>query len=213
MKKNRFSFILCLIIISCSWSIAQDRNNLWLSAGFNKTLIKKKLDFEFSSGMRGTALGFSKFLLQPALTYKISKKIDLLGSYRFTILEERKENRISLGAKWNDKIIKRTYLSIKYRHQVESFKTADFLENTSRIKTVLKHKIKKTKLYPYLYQELFYELNPGEFGFSKLRLGGGMILKSLKRQDIKLNYFRSIDFEKPFSGKNIFSINYSYSFK
>jgi len=214
--KNRVFFLLLVSYFTSLVSYAQNSDGLWFGAGVEKTLIKKKLDLSLDGGIRYRTNygGFNKFLLEPALTWRLSKKIDVFGSYRYTNAITSFENRFSIGSKWNNKIIKRTYLGIKVKYQTEKASNKETFENLTRIKLSLKHKIKKTKLYPYIYSQVFYALNPDLYGFDTARFGLGITIKSFKKQTIKLGYFRGTDFSSDNSKKrNIFNFSYNLKIK
>ena len=208
----RISLLIAFLISVSFQAISQTKNSLRLGAGFETTLIKKKLDFAFEGGARTKSgyVGFNKYLIEPSLNYKINKKLNTKVEYRYTQLLNSRENRLSIGLKWSDKIIKRTYLGFKVKYQTEKGLSDRFWEKIIRTKWDIKYKIKKTKLYPYFYNEWFLGLNPSYYGFENTRIGCGLNIKSLKNQTIKIGYFLGLKLNNGFNSKrNILNISYN----
>lgn len=194
--------------------LSQNNNGFWLQSAVSKTLISKKLtaNFEIGTRTRSTFTRFNRFLLEPSLSYKINKRLELAGTYRYSYEQFERVNRISVATRWNKKIIKLLRLNAKITYQTEKNSSLNFWENTLRQKINLKLEIKKTKLYPFLFNEWFLSLNPNFYGFSNTRIGGGLLIKTLKRQDIKLSYFSRIDLSKSFI-RHVLSITYKLDLK
>ena len=196
-------------------SNAQSINRIWLGASVKKELIENWLDFELETGARSELHnGFYSFLLAPELSCTLSKYLDLNFGYRLSRQVRNYENRFSVGAAWQKKIIKRTYLSLKPRFQLDKATDSRIWERTARFKINIKRKIKGKKIYPYLFNEWFVESIPGYIGLKSTRIGTGISVKSIKRTTLKAGYFRSISLTgKTATNKNVIIFCYSYNLK
>ena len=214
-KKGRFFAFLLLCIFGLSNVSAQtnDESELWLTIAANKDL-PKKFDLNSSISFRlpdnVSSLGAANFSL--GLSKKI-KEVKIGIGYRYSYRFSTYQNRIWAEAKWDKEIIKRTYLDIRTRLQTDFLLDSYTPQNTLRPKFQLSYKIKKTKFYPYLFTELFFDLNRYETKNIRARIGGGIDFKQIENQTIGLGFFK-IDgmANEKFKNRNIFTIDYKISF-
>ena len=184
--------LLLLITSFTSHIFAQTEDNeAWATASASFDIVKK-LDFNtsFSSRFNNNLTNLNSYNIEAGLSYKLSKKWKTTLNYRFTNKFNTYSNRINIDFKWEDKIYRRLYLTLRPRLQKDIDLNKERTENTIRTKIDLSYKIKKTQLYPSIYTEIFYGLNQNNQEFNKIRIGGSIDIKSLKNQKLSIGYFK-----------------------
>lgn len=208
IKRKSLLIIIISTLSSLVFSQSED-NGLWLS-GSTGYDIAKKLDgsTEFSVRFDNNFSQFSSINVGTGISYKLNKRFKTALDYRYSTDRLKFENRVSIALKWSDKIIKRTELDIKTKLQSEIASNQTNWSNTSRTKFILTHKVKKKKIYPHIFTEWFFGLNPTEYNFDKARIGLGIDFKKLKKQTFSFGYFRNISVYRKSINSNILTFDY-----
>jgi hypothetical protein len=214
---NKLFFTIACLLITFIQSKAQDNDDseLWTTASLTYGGIKKlDLNASFSARFKNNWSTASTYNSSFGLSYKLSKKLKTAFIYRYSYKIKTYENRIAGEIKWSDELKKRTDLSIRSRYQVDFLLSETSPENTLRNKIELTHRIKKTKLYPTIYTELFTNLNRFESSRNSLRLGFAIDYQRLKNQTISLGFFKNFSsFIQNPNNRNIFTIDYKIKIK
>jgi hypothetical protein len=104
-------------------------------------------------------------------------------------------------------------LDIRARLQTDLLLDSYQPQNTLRTRLQASHKIKKTKIYPYIFGELFCSVNRFQSGNISSRIGGGIDFKQLKNQTLGIGYFKIVGLTNEKSkNRNIFTLDYKFNF-
>jgi hypothetical protein len=145
-----------------------------------------------------------------AIDYKLTKQWKVGLGYRYTYKFTTYSNRFFIEAKWQDRLVKRTQISWRPRLQLDADLNQKNVAYTFRNKLSIDHKLKSTKLYPFVYTELFTGLKSPVAGLSRLRYGFGLKYKGLKKQDIQVGWFanQTVEDYRFVKKRNIFTLDY-----
>lgn len=209
MNKSLLYVIVLLGFTSkFAWSQQEDIQ-LWSGIEVEDKLVKKvKWSLGSQIRLNDNIQSFKSFLISPGLRYKASKHVKLGLDYRFTREPRESSNRISASAYYDKKIRKRTYLETRLRWQ-RDYEANEVPYSRLRGKVGIEYNIKKSKLTPGIYTELFYLMSYKVYGFNRFRVGLDFKYKLSKKRDISMTIVRQVALnDPPFNNSFIFSVNY-----
>lgn len=161
----------------------------------SKIKLKKRLSLNLSLESRSAGIlnEFNSGIVSTSLRYKIKKTNYKIGvgyrhQYKLDVSENRWETRIS----WDDKIVKRTYLGLGIKYQIDINATGTTQYNF-RPKIDLTHKIKKTNWYPEISVEPMHKVKYNGSGWMTIRFGIGFEYKINKKNSFELVYQKEWD--------------------
>jgi len=184
--------------------------------------LNKKLDLDLSGNIRTfkKASEIEEGFGQVGLTYSISKKISLAGSYRLTDKLED-DSSYHLVHKWfadikGNKELGKFSFSGRFRFQKQKktyIKKANDLKPDyhGRIKFSTKYKTPSFPINPYISFETFFRLfEATEKRFDKNRFTIGMEYKMKKKHSFELEYIFQRDYLPHLSDISIVSLVYNF---
>lgn len=190
-----FSLLLAGLFFSHNLFAQVYDAELWKGIELEKS-IGKKITFSIKEQARldNNISRFKSTFINPGVSLRLHKRLDLAGGYRFTIRENKYEQRwfTDLGIS-PKKPHPRLGVGIRLRYQ-QDYEIGSKIDRTIRPKISLKYDKKKKKgkkdidLRPYISAEVFYKLSNKGNEFSKYRLSSGLSYRLSKRNTVKLSY-------------------------
>ena len=174
------SFLLFLPILGA----AQTSSAVWSELGI-KGGITKNLDWGVEINTRfGNTRGVETFFPQVSLKYKVTKWFKPSIDFRYILKKDEfsnyiGSNRVIVNANFEKKFNKRlsTELRLRYQFGFNRWGTdTDYEDETSnavRLKPEINYDIKNSAFSPYTSAEIFYNLEPYNHQFRKIRWGIG----------------------------------------
>lgn len=216
-----FSLFFFSLFLFIHTGYAQERYE-WISATVLFDLPKK---FNVSITEESRLRNLSGILLNQTHTelevqYKGLKNIDLACIYRFA--QKREDNqyfysrhRFNTEASYENDI-KRFGFSyrLRYQYQTKQFKEDAFDEipdHHIRNRVKFTYNIRRTKLEPYIFTELFNPLNRYEEQFfDEYRIGGGIRFPLNKKNRLNLGLFYNYEIDNSPTSAWIFTLGYRW---
>lgn len=210
--------IFLLLIFPC-FIISQDMSQdfgTWtkIKSDFK---INKKTSFTNKTELRtyDNSSQISQFYTQFSLNKKLNKKITTSFAWRLRLLNKEYSylltNRFHNDLNFKHKI---SDLSLYFRLRTQiNFSPYSSNELYERTRLKLKYKLNK-KIAFYIYQELYFLLNPSErYFYDKTRFGTGIQYELNKNTDLEIKYLKinDINIENP-SSLNILGLKISHQF-
>ncbi len=169
---------------------------LWKGVELEKS-IGKKLAVSIKEQVRfdNNVSRFKSTFINTSVSWRLSKGLNLSGGYRFTIRENKYNQRwfTDLGIKPKS-IHPRLDLGMRIRYQ-QDYAIGSSVERVLRPKVSLKYDRKKKKgkkkqidFRPYVSGEVFYEISYKGNEFNKYRLSSGFSYPLSKRNTVRLSY-------------------------
>jgi hypothetical protein len=187
-----------------------DDNELWLSAGFEKDLPAQwRLEVEQGLRFKDQFTTYKNTYTEVFLSKKLEGGLRLLGSYRYSVYDDKERQRVSLGG-----LYKKAYppYSLEYRTELQ-WKRGGAGKDVFRNRLTLERKVHK-KIKPYVSAEIFHLLDGGLHGVDEYRLSAGLTWALRSHQALKVFYaFHEEDLTRSNSEKiNVLGVNYEYEF-
>lgn len=202
----------------------QDSYQLRIEAGLKGDIVKKT-DWTFDLGGRFDDRGIDRILLEPGISYKLTKWLKSSFTYRMIIGPNNIGNykldhrlNFNLSAKDN---IQRLWLGARVRYQYvieggasQAEYDADF-DQAIRVKPFLEYDINDCIFSPKISAEFFYDPSYGPFspGISKIRYAIGSSLELDGPHSFSFKYFLDDwvhDYER--GERHAVQISYGYKF-
>jgi hypothetical protein len=186
--------------------------------------FSKKLELDLLTNVRtfNNAKKIDEAFLEGGITYNLSKRLEIAGSYRLSKNIEDNElyyfqHKLFFDLKGN---VPLRNLNVSCRLRFEE-KTKTYLKDenadhpyyTGRIKIKAVYKTPTFPLNPYIYIESFFPMfseNSGTIG--KNRFSAGLDLNIVKHHSLELEYIFQRDYHPHLSDLNILSLNYDIKF-
>ncbi len=196
MKILRRTFLLFALVALVLPAVRAQSSGEWVTAGISFNL-PKKFSFKVVNGERfvNTGIGLVKYLFQFEGGYKISKHFDVALIYRTAWRIENDGNfhyRDKLMAELSaDQSLGRFGFTnrLRYQRRTKSYVTDAWDEvplQHMRDKITVDYNIKKCKLTPAIYTELFFPLYPFKTRtLDEVRLGADLKYKFNKHHAVK----------------------------
>jgi len=176
--------IFIVIFLFPSFVFAQTTNAVWSEIGF-KGKITKNLGWGAEINTRfGDSRGVQAFFPQASFSYKVTKWFKPSVDFRYILKKDKFDNyqgtnRIIVNANFEKKLNKRWSAELRLRYQFGFSRwqaNTGYNDETStaiRLRPEISYKIKKSPFIPYLKSEVFYNMEPYNYMFRKVRLGIG----------------------------------------
>jgi len=210
---------IILLLISPCFVISQDLSQdfgTWtkIKSDFK---INKKTSFTNKTELRtlDNSSQISQFYTQFSINKKLNKKISTSFAWRLRLLNKEYSyllvNRFHNDLNFKYKISDLTfYFRLRTQINLSSNSRNELYERT-RLK--LKYNINK-KMAFYIYEELYFLLNPSErYFYDKTRFGTGLKYELNKKTDLEIKYLKinDINVENP-SSLNVLGLKISHQF-
>ncbi len=178
-QMKRILFVVFFTTLSGTFLFSQNSETmLWTKARVKKE-INKKISLRGEMNFRFGRDGLYTFFPQTGLFYKVSNWLTPSVEYRFLLDKNKSGNykmahRFHLNANIEQEINRLAMdLRLRYQYKLRNSKGT----STIRIKPSLGYNIKGIKLSPFVYSEVFFDVEKGEWEKVRYGVGGKYNLK------------------------------------
>jgi len=164
--------------------ITQTSGGVWTEIGA-KGGITERISWGVELNNRfGSSRGIETFFPQVTLKYKVTKWFKPSIDFRYILKKDKflnylGSNQLILNANFEKKFKKRLSTELRLRYQfgfkrwVAATDYEDETSNVIRLKPEISYDINNSVFCPYLSAEMFYNLEPYNYQFRKMRFGIG----------------------------------------
>ncbi len=222
MNKHLFSFFLIVILIPYFGHSQTNDTKLWTGLALEKDISKKiKGSIELEQRFDNNISSFDRLLIEPALSYKLSKKWSFDLIYRIWSQQTRERNyqlhsRLSLGTTYSKSIDDfKLEIGSKLQYGFADLNEDNFYSTKnliSRNNIKISYEIFGSRFTPFVKYELFTSLKRFEPENYQWRLFGGTNIYLNQKSRLRLFYALEHEFNKPNRvNSNILGISFQYS--
>jgi hypothetical protein len=223
MTTSRVYITLLLFFLTIS-AFSQGKDfGIWYGISAQHKL-NEKFDVELSTDIRtfNNAAKVEEAFIEGGLTYNLSKRFSIGGSYRFTeSIEDNNSyyirHKFFLDLKGGLPIGNFTFTGrLRFQSRIKNY-IEDEADNhpdyTGRLKLKALYKTPTFPVNPYLYIETFCPMfSDNTRTIEKNRFGAGLNFSIAKRHSIDVEYIFQRDYLPHISDINLISVNYNIKF-